>query len=126
MRSARCPPGSKTEPTSASPCRHSSAGLSLSTCPIVKAGRGATASLPPHQIQKRIMISPITTLENPGNSLRSRAILSKDGFTCNLLTLEPAVQTPINVADGAEACILFVIEGDVTVREGALSTILGK
>lgn len=72
------------------------------------------------------MISPITTLENPGNSLRSRAILSKDGFTCNLLTLEPAVQPPINVADGAEACILFVIEGDVTVREGALSTILGK
>lgn len=72
------------------------------------------------------MINPITTLENPGASLRPRTILSKEGFTCNLLTLEPAVQTPIAVADGADACILFVIEGDVTVREGAVNTILGK
>lgn len=72
------------------------------------------------------MIDSITTLDNPGTAKRPRSVLSKDGFTCNLLTLEPEVQTPIDVVDGAALCILFVIEGDVTVREGAVNTILGK
>lgn len=68
----------------------------------------------------------ITTLETVTTPINLKTILAKDGFKCSLLTLAPGDETPRREAQEVEDHILFVIDGDVTVRFGDVNTMLAK
>jgi quercetin dioxygenase-like cupin family protein len=72
------------------------------------------------------MNSSLVTLDPVATPTHSNTILSKDGFGCSLLMLAPGDETPSREADQVEEHILFVVEGEATVRFGALTTILKK
>lgn len=56
----------------------------------------------------------------------TKTILAKEGFACSLLTLAPGEETPRREADQIEDYLLFVTEGEVTVRYCDVNTMLGK
>ena len=68
----------------------------------------------------------ITTLEPPHSTAHAKTILTKDGFTCSLLTLAPGDETPRREANHVEEHLLFVIDGEATIRFDDVNTILGK
>ena len=72
------------------------------------------------------MTSHITTLDPFTSPLNTKTILAKEGFTCSLLKLAPGSETPLREANHVEDHLLFVVEGEATVRRGDLNTILGK
>ena len=72
------------------------------------------------------MNSQITTLDPVTSAANTKSILSKDGFTCSILMLEPGNETPKREASNVEEHILFVVDGDVTVRFDDVNTMLGK
>lgn len=65
-------------------------------------------------------LDPITTLTN------TKAILAKDGFQCSLIMLAPGDETPLRGSHEVEEHVLFVIEGEATVRFGDVNTMLAK
>jgi quercetin dioxygenase-like cupin family protein len=68
----------------------------------------------------------ITTLDPVSNRMTAKTILSKDGFTCSLLMLAPGDETPRREADQVEEHILYVVDGEATVRFDQVNTILNK
>ena len=72
------------------------------------------------------MISSLTTLDPVTTSFTTKTILAKEGFACSLLALAPGEETPRRDADQIEDHLLFVIEGEATVRYGDVNTMLGK
>ena len=72
------------------------------------------------------MNSPLITLEPTKTLINSKTILSKNGFTCSLLTLAPGDETPPRETDQVEEHILYIVEGTATVRFEDLNTILNK
>lgn len=92
----------------------------------------ASAETPGHpsanqKLHSRIIMTPqITTLDPITTPLNTKTILAKEGFTCSLLTLAPGDETPRREADQIEDHLLFVIEGEATIRYGDVNTMLGK
>ena len=72
------------------------------------------------------MTSPITTLDPVNTSLNIKTILAQEGFTCSLLTLAPGDETPRRESNQSDDHILFVIEGEATVRFQEVNTMLAK
>lgn len=68
----------------------------------------------------------LTTLEPPTPSASTRKILSKEGFNCSLITLSPGDDTARVEAAQLDEHILFVVDGQVTVRAGDVNTILNQ
>lgn len=72
------------------------------------------------------MTSSLTTLDPVTTSLTAKTILAKEGFACSLLTLAPGDETPRREVDQIEDHLLFVIEGDATVRYSDVNMVVGK
>ena len=72
------------------------------------------------------MNSEITTLDPVTTPANFKTILSKEGFTCSLLILEPGRETPMRESHEIEEHILFVVEGEAIVRFDTVNTILSK
>lgn len=72
------------------------------------------------------MSPSITTLDPTTTPNHGKTILSKDGFACSLLTLAPGDETPRRTADQVEEHLLFVVDGEATVRFDDVNTILSK
>lgn len=72
------------------------------------------------------MNPPITTLDPVMSSIISKSVLAKDGFECSITTLAPGDETPLREAHNVEMHLLFVLDGEVTVRLGGINTMLKK
>ena len=72
------------------------------------------------------MTSQITALDPVTTPPKAKTILAQEGFTCSLLTLAPGDETPRRTADQFEEHLLFVIEGEATVRIGDVNTVLAR
>lgn len=68
----------------------------------------------------------LTTLQPPAAAANSRNILAKNGFACALVTIEPGEQLSIEHSPSGEEHLLFVVEGEVTIRSGEINTMLNK
>jgi mannose-6-phosphate isomerase-like protein (cupin superfamily) len=68
----------------------------------------------------------VITLEPTTTPTNSRTILSKNGFTCSLIVLDPGEETPPRENDQVEEHVLYIVEGTATVRFEELNTILNK
>jgi len=66
----------------------------------------------------------LATLDPVRSPAHSKTILSQDGFTCTLLTLAPGDETRRVESGHLDEHVLYVIEGEVTVRSDAVNTIL--
>jgi mannose-6-phosphate isomerase-like protein (cupin superfamily) len=97
---------------------------------LVCAARADAAAAVGHTLnfknQSIIMTPQITTLDPVTTPINMKTILAKDGFTCSLLTLAPGDETPRRDAIQIEEHVLFVIEGEATIRYGEVNTILAK
>ncbi len=71
-------------------------------------------------------MNTLTTLEHPTQSENTRKILAQDGFECALLSLAPGERVSIPDRETAEVHLLFVVDGEVTVRRGEIHTVLSK
>lgn len=71
-------------------------------------------------------MKPLTTLETPPHPTSEKRILAKDGFVGTLLKLAPGEETPRIEAGQAEEHVLFVAEGEATVRFDDVNTILNQ
>lgn len=70
------------------------------------------------------MNSELTTLDSVSSRVVPKTILSKEGFQCSLITLAPGDETPFREAREVEEHLLFVIDGEATVRFGDVNTML--
>jgi mannose-6-phosphate isomerase-like protein (cupin superfamily) len=72
------------------------------------------------------MNSPLVTLDPVTNHTTAKTILSRDGYTSSLITLEPGSETIVGETDKLEEHLLFVVEGGATVRVDQVNTILNQ
>ena len=71
------------------------------------------------------MNSDITTLNRPPTPI-TKNILSKHGLNCSLIVLERGEETArADTSDMAEH-LLFVVDGEATVRFGDINTVVNK
>ena len=70
------------------------------------------------------MTSEITTLDPRINSLSTKAILSDGRYYGTLLSLAPGDETPPLAANRESDLLLFIIDGEATVRRGEVNTVL--
>lgn len=56
----------------------------------------------------------------------TKSVLAKDGFECYITTLAPGDKTQLREAHNVETHILFVLDGEVTVRFSEITTMLKK
>lgn len=68
----------------------------------------------------------ITTLDPVTSATNTKTILSKEGFQCSLIMLAPGDETPLRESHDVEEHILFVVDGEATVRFGEVNTMLAK
>jgi mannose-6-phosphate isomerase-like protein (cupin superfamily) len=68
----------------------------------------------------------ITTLDPVATSSVARTLLSRDGVNCTLLTLAPGDETPFTDSTSSPEQVLFVAEGQVTVRFGGVNTLVNQ
>jgi len=68
----------------------------------------------------------VVILDSVASATNSKTILSKAGFACSLIILAPGDETPPREADQVEEHLLFVVEGEATVRFDVVNTILNK
>lgn len=68
----------------------------------------------------------LTTLDPVTTPTNTKTILAKDGFQCGLIMLAPGDETPLREAHNVEEHILFVVDGEATVRFGDVNTMLNK
>ena len=69
-------------------------------------------------------MNPLVTLEPPTHSTLQRTILAQDGIAATVLAFAPGDETA--PAANPEPQLLFVIDGEITVRSGELNTMLHK
>jgi mannose-6-phosphate isomerase-like protein (cupin superfamily) len=72
------------------------------------------------------MKSQITTLDPVTTSPNTRTVLAKEGYTTSILTLAPGDETPPLAPTDINEHLVFVLEGEATVRTGEVNTVLGK
>jgi mannose-6-phosphate isomerase-like protein (cupin superfamily) len=72
------------------------------------------------------MNSLLTTLDPVTFSTNTKTILATDGFHCSVINLSPGDETPVHEAHDAEEHLLFVIDGEATVRFDDVNTMLKK
>lgn len=72
------------------------------------------------------MNSPTVTLDPISIPTTAKTILSKDGFTCSLITLAPGDETSAHAAEQIQEHLLFAVEGEATIRFEEVNTILSK
>lgn len=68
----------------------------------------------------------ITTLDPVSSNVHARIILAKEGFACSLIMLAPGDETPPSESAQVEEHVLFVVDGEATVRCEDVNTILNK
>ena len=68
----------------------------------------------------------VVTLEPVATPTHSKTILSKEGFACSLIMLAPGDETAPREADQVQEHLLFVVEGEATIRFDGMNTILNK
>ena len=68
----------------------------------------------------------LTTLDPVTTTAHSKTILSQNGFTCSLLTLAPGDETPRDESEHGDEHVLYVVEGEVTIRFANVNTVLTK
>ena len=68
----------------------------------------------------------LTTLDRSSSSSHIKTVLSKDGYTGSLLIMTPGDQTSGSDAEKANDHILYIVEGQATVRTGEVTTLLAK
>ena len=73
-----------------------------------------------------IMNSDITTLDPIAPPTHTKTILAQDGFHCSLISLEPGAETPLRVTTDVDEHLLFVVDGEATVRFTDVNTVLEK
>lgn len=71
-------------------------------------------------------MNSLTALDPVSTQANTKTILSRDGFGCHLITLAPGDETPPRAAQHVEEHILFVIDGEATIRTGEVNTMLRK
>lgn len=71
-------------------------------------------------------MNSLTTLERPVAQLHAQTLLARDGFTCTLLTLAPDSESLLPESASAEAQLLFVVDGDIAVHDGGVTTIVNR
>lgn len=101
-----------------------SAARTASRCRRLANGRTAAANLNPEKT--KIMNPQIKTLDPVMSSIITKSILAQDGFECAITTLAPGDETPLREAHNVETHLLFVLDGEVTVRFGEINTVLKK
>jgi mannose-6-phosphate isomerase-like protein (cupin superfamily) len=72
------------------------------------------------------MNTEITTLNPPVPSGLTKKILSKHGFNCSLIILNRDEETARADSANIAEHIVFVVEGEATVRFGDVNTIVNK
>lgn len=72
------------------------------------------------------MNAEITTLDPVTSAAQAKTILAKEGVRCSLITLAPDEETPLREVRDVEKHILFVVDGEATVRLGHVNTMLAK
>ena len=73
------------------------------------------------------MTPQLTTLDPVTTPLSTKTILAQNGFACSLLTLAARDETPRTEANQVAEHLLFVIEGEATVRfDEGVNTILSQ
>ena len=68
----------------------------------------------------------LTTLDPVTTPINTKTILSREGITCSLIMLAPRDETPRSESDQMDEHLLFVVEGEATVRFDDVNTILNK
>ena len=68
----------------------------------------------------------LTTLDHSSSPSQMKTILAKDGYTGSLLVLVPGDETSGNDVEQTHDHILYVVEGQATVRSADVSTILSR
>lgn len=68
----------------------------------------------------------LTTLDPVTTPTSTKTILNKEGFQCSLIMLAPGDQTPLREAREVEEHVLFLVDGEATVRSGDVNTMLNK
>jgi mannose-6-phosphate isomerase-like protein (cupin superfamily) len=68
----------------------------------------------------------ITTLNPPASTAVTKNILSKHGFNCALIVLSRGDETARADSTQMAEHLLFVVEGEVTVRFGDVNTVVNK
>jgi len=68
----------------------------------------------------------ITTLNPPSPSALTKNILSKHGFNCSIIMLGRGEETARADSSQMAEHLLFVIEGEATVRFGDVNTVVNK
>lgn len=72
-------------------------------------------------------MNPQLTILDPATATPTKkSILAKDGFECSIIALAPGVETVLHESRDVEEHVLFVIEGEATVRFGDLNTMLNQ
>jgi quercetin dioxygenase-like cupin family protein len=72
------------------------------------------------------MTSELTTLERAATMPSAKTILSQDDFNCSIVPLRPGDEIAHQKPAPGEVRILFVIDGQITVRADLINTVLGK
>lgn len=70
-------------------------------------------------------MKPLVTLEPPLHSSPVQTILSTEGFTGQLLAFAPGEERSFDLS-AANQNIVFVVDGEVTIRAGEINTILDR
>lgn len=68
----------------------------------------------------------ITILDPVISNAPARNILARDGINCTLLAVAPGDETASTVVSTMAEQLLFVAEGQVTVRGGAVNTVVNR
>src|SRR3990170_2899906 len=68
----------------------------------------------------------ITTLDAPAPTALTKNILSKEGFNCSLIVLARGEETARADSSPMAEHILFVIEGEATIRFGDVNTVVNQ
>ncbi|HWA24754.1 MAG TPA: hypothetical protein VG734_03695 [Lacunisphaera sp.] len=67
-------------------------------------------------------MNSITTLERPVSALQSAPVLNRNGFACSIVTLAAGGEATLPRNASSDDQLLFVIEGDVAIQSGDLTT----
>lgn len=68
----------------------------------------------------------LQTLARPATPLQTSRVLAENGFTCSLLTLEPGAETPLPAGASPDDQLLFVLDGEIAVESGGLTTVVNR
>ncbi|MDX2186447.1 MAG: hypothetical protein SFV32_05915 [Opitutaceae bacterium] len=68
----------------------------------------------------------LTSVEPASSTVQQNLVLEKEGYACTLLSVNPGDENPESHSTDLSDRLLFVIEGEVTVSQGEVNTVLVK